>query len=78
MIVFTGGIGENNYSTREKICENMEYLGLNFDKDKNKETILGKEGFVSLEDSKIKVLVISTNEELVIARDTKSLIGNKG
>ncbi len=75
-IVFTGGIGENNVLTRELICKNLEYLNINIDLEKNKEIVFGREGFVNTEDSKIKILVLSTDEELLIARDTKESIKN--
>lgn len=73
-IVFTGGIGENNRSIREKICADMEYAGAKISKTKNDEIVFGKEGVISEEDSVVKILVVATDEELVIARDTKGLI----
>ncbi|MDR0676551.1 MAG: acetate kinase [Elusimicrobiota bacterium] len=73
-IVFTGGIGENSYFPRELICKDLENLGIKIDVEKNKNTILGKEGFINKKDSNIKILVLSTDEELVIARDTKDII----
>ncbi len=76
-IVFTAGLGENQYKHREAICKNLEFLGVKFDSVKNAETRLGKDGMISTEDSKIKVYVIPTNEELVIARDTKEIINNR-
>ncbi len=69
-IVFTAGVGENGPSHREAVCENLSYLGVKIDKNKNNELIRGKEGKFSTEDSKIDVFVIPTNEELLIARDT--------
>ncbi|MDD3428707.1 MAG: acetate kinase [Oscillospiraceae bacterium] len=72
-VVFTGGIGENDQPVREKACADMEYLGLKIDTEKNK--IRGQEILdISAPDSKVKVLVICTNEELMIARDTKALV----
>jgi len=71
-IVFTAGLGENSISNREAICENLEFMGVKIDKDKN--NTRGKETIVSTDDSKVKVLVIPTNEELMIARDTVSLL----
>lgn len=74
-LVFTGGIGENAFESRESIAENMEYLGIDFDKKKN----AGSRGeFIDLatKDSKVRVLVIPTNEELVIARETKEVVEN--
>lgn len=72
-IAFTAGIGENASNLREKICEGLEYLGVNFDKEINSKRI---EGIVELtkENSKVKVYKVPTNEELVIARDTFALI----
>lgn len=70
-IVFTAGLGENSISMREDICEGLEGLGIAIDKEKN--NVRGKETVVSTDDSKVKILVIPTNEELVIARDTAAL-----
>ena len=73
LIVFTGGIGENNPRLRRRICENLTYLGLKFDYDRNageKED----EMMITLPDSKVKVAVIATNEELMIARDTMHIV----
>lgn len=71
-IVFTGGIGENQINIRKKICENLEWMGLKLDLEKN--NVRGEEIKVSTEDSKVAAYIIPTNEELVIARDTKALI----
>jgi len=71
-IVFTGGIGENSDVTRRMICENMEYFGIKIDENKNK--VRGKQADISADDSRTKVLVIPTNEELMIALDTVALI----
>ncbi len=71
-IIFTAGLGENSPETREAVCKGLEFLGAVLDKSKNK--IRGKEAEISTEDSKTKIFVIPTNEELVIARDTKALI----
>jgi acetate kinase len=71
-IVFTGGIGENSVTMRQMICNDMEYFGLKIDEQKN--NVRGKQANISTEDSKTKVLVIPTNEELMIALDTVSLI----
>ncbi len=73
-IVFTAGVGENQWPHREAVCENLAFLGLEIDKDINRNTVLGKEGKISKDSSKISVYVIPTNEELVIARDTKKLL----
>ena len=71
-IVFTAGLGENSASNREAICEGLEFMGAKIDSEKN--NVRGKEVVVSTDDSKVKVLVIPTNEELMIARDTVSLV----
>lgn len=70
-LVFTAGVGENGYDVRENICKNLDFFGIKMDVEKNK--VRGKEVDVSAADSKIKILVIPTNEELVIARDTLEL-----
>ena len=70
-LVFTAGVGENGYDVRERICENLDYLGIKLDPEKNK--VRGKEVDVAAEDSKVRIFVIPTNEELVIARDTYNL-----
>jgi acetate kinase len=74
LIVFTAGIGENNARLRRRICENFAYLGLKFDHDANAN--VSGDTIISLPDSKIKVAMICTNEELVIARDTMHLVQN--
>lgn len=73
-IVFTAGVGENQTSHRAEICKYLEFAGVKLDSQKNEEMVHGKEGEISAADSKIKVFVIPTNEELVIARDTKALV----
>ncbi|MCK5370748.1 MAG: acetate kinase, partial [Cyclobacteriaceae bacterium] len=69
MIVFAGGIGENDDRVREAICKNFGYLGLEFDSEKNR-GLRAQEAIISKPNSKIKVLVVPTNEELVIAKET--------
>ncbi|NLY77363.1 MAG: acetate kinase [Tissierellia bacterium] len=71
-LVFTAGIGENSSTIREKICEGLECINIRLDIELNK--VRGKEAIVSSEDSQVKVLVIPTNEELMIARDTVNLV----
>lgn len=71
-VVFTAGLGENSSSMRAKICENMEALGIKVDLDKN--FTRGVEADVSTKDSKVRVLVIPTNEEVMIARDTYEIL----
>lgn len=72
-IIFTGGIGENDIETRGNICKHLVFLGAELDLSKHLVT-RGKEAIISTDDSKVKLMVIPTNEELVIARDTKELI----
>ena len=72
LIVFTAGIGENNSRLRRRVCENFNYIGLKFDYEANLAT--GKDVLISCPDSKVKVAVITTDEELVIARDTMHLV----
>jgi acetate kinase len=75
-IVFTGGIGENSPVIRERICENLGILGITVDRKKNHAIIGGKEGVISTPKGKLKVLVIPTNEEILIARDTLRTVKN--
>ena len=71
-IVFTAGIGENSCDLRYNICEGLEYMGVKMDAEKNK--VRGKETDVSADDSKVKIFIIPTNEELMIARDTEEIV----
>ena len=71
-VVFTAGIGENSSMIRKEISESMEFMGIKIDNSKN-DGLRGKEAIISADDSKVKVLVVPTNEELMIARDTKKL-----
>ncbi|MDH8676662.1 acetate kinase [Fusibacter bizertensis] len=71
-IVFTAGLGENGVESREEICKNLEFMGAVLDPVKNK--VRGKEAFVNTDDSKVKIMVVPTNEELTIARDTLELV----
>ncbi|MDF2531324.1 MAG: acetate kinase [Clostridia bacterium] len=71
-IIFTAGLGENSDVVRETICKDMDFLGIKIDTQKNK--VRGKLTDISAEGSKVKVLIVPTNEELMIARDTKTLI----
>ena len=72
-VLFTGGIGENAFDVREKVCENMEFFGIKLDKEANN-GLRGQLKKISAEDSKVQVWVVPTNEELLIARDTLALI----
>lgn len=73
VLVFTAGIGENSPIIREKVCSDMDYLGIKIDKSKNDNFKRGSISDISASDSKVKVLVIPTNEEYMIALDTKEL-----
>ena len=73
-LVFTAGIGENTWQVRKMICEKMDYFGFRSDKERNSKKNDGTIHDISAADSKVKVLVIPTNEELVIARETKELL----
>ena len=72
VITFTAGVGEKGPISREAICKQLEFLGVKLDEEKNK--IRGEEVEISAQDSKIKVFVVPTNEELMIARETKKQI----
>ncbi len=71
-IIFTGGIGENQINIRKGICEQLQFMGVEIDVDAN--NIRGEEKVISKENSKVKVYIIPTNEELMIAKETKRLI----
>jgi acetate kinase len=74
-VIFTAGVGENSASLRAEIVKGMEFMGINLDPEKNKTR--GKEAFISTDNSPVKIMVIPTNEELVIAMDTASLVSGK-
>ena len=74
-IVFTGGIGENVGHIRKAAVEGLEYMGVKLDDEKNATT--RNDGFIEAADSKVKIMVVKTNEELAIARDTLELCGKK-
>ena len=74
-IVFTGGIGENNPRLRSKVAKKLEFLGLTVDEEINaRAKVTSDENDITTSDSKVKILVIPTNEELMIARDTLELV----
>jgi acetate kinase len=73
ILVFTGGVGENQWRTREAVCENMEFMGIHLDKEKNK-NVRSIEAVITTDDSPVKVVVIPTDEELMIALDTLNLL----
>ena len=73
IVVFTAGVGENQSSMRAEVCRNMEWMGIKLDEEKNK-TVRGVEAVISAPDSKVTVVVIPTDEELMIASDTMALL----
>ncbi len=73
-IVFTAGLGENSVTMRDKICQGLEYLGTRVDPVKN--NLRGKAAEISVDGAKVKIFVIPTNEELVIAKDTEQICAN--
>lgn len=73
-IVFTGGIGENADDMRATICKKLTFLGIDIDEPYNATLVKGKEGEISTKDSNVRVFVLPTNEELLIARDTKTIV----
>jgi acetate kinase len=73
LLIFTGGIGENAYETRENICRDLEYMGLEFDKQVNNGS-RGKELVISKKGSRVTVMVVPTNEEFVIASETRDIV----
>ena len=72
IIVFTGGVGENQASARWAACEGLEFMGIKLDAERNK--VRGEEAIISTDDSQVKVVVIPTDEELMIASDTMSIL----
>ncbi len=73
LIIFTGGVGENDFEVRANVCREMEFMGINFDFDKN-HGLRGKNEILTKPDSRVKVMTVSTNEELVIALDTLEIV----
>ena len=71
-IIFTAGVGENDIAMRDIICNDLGNLGIKLDLVKNK--VRGKEMIISRDDSKVKIILIPTNEELMIARDTYNIV----
>ncbi len=71
-IIFTGGVGENQIKIREGICKNLEFMGVNIDEDRN--NVRSEEKLISKDSSKVRIYVIPTNEELMIAKETMRLI----
>ena len=77
VIIFTAGLGENDYMVRQMVCEEMEYLGVHFDKEFNATCPRGKTAVLSTPDSPVKVILFPTDEEYMIAQDTYRLITKK-
>lgn len=75
IIVFTAGVGENQYGVRRGICEGLEWMGVKFDKEKN-DKVRAEEAIISTPDSKVTVCLIPTDEELMISLDTMNLVQN--
>jgi acetate kinase len=75
-LIFTGGIGENSPTIRQRICAGLAWLGIAADESRNAQIFGGREGEIGTPDSRIKTFVIPTNEELLIARDTVRCIKN--
>ncbi|MDE7109873.1 MAG: acetate kinase [Muribaculaceae bacterium] len=73
IIVFTGGVGENQIGTRERICKQLAFMGVTFNEEANK--VRGEEIEISGKDSKVHVVVIPTDEEMMIAQDTAAIVG---
>ena len=76
IIVFTGGVGENQTGVRENVCAPLGFMGVELDTELNA-TIRGKEVVISTPASKVKVVVIPTDEELMIARDTEAIVNGR-
>ncbi len=74
-IIFTAGVGENSASQRLAIASGLEFMGVKMDAEAN--NVRGKEAVISAPDSKVKVLLIPTNEELMIATDTAAIVSGK-
>jgi acetate kinase len=73
VVIFTGGVGENGWETRQEVSQGLEFMGIDFDVEKNTK-LRGKEAIISKPGSKATVMVVPTNEELVIAEDTYEIV----
>ena len=73
-IVFTGGIGENGFWLRSKVCSYLGYMGVSINEALNQQTVKGAEAELSNSDDRVRVFVLATNEELMIARDTQKIV----
>lgn len=76
ILVFTGGVGENQINCRADVCKGLEYMGVHIDEEYNK-TLRGKEAIISTPESKVKVVIIPTDEEFMIASDTMQILSEK-
>jgi acetate kinase len=76
LLVFTGGVGENQWSTREAVCSDMEFMGICLDKDKN-HGLRGEEAIISTPGSRVTVMIVPTDEEYTIASDTMDILSRK-
>ena len=76
LLIFTGGVGENDFNARKMICSDMEYMGIEFDVEKNNEK-KNQDVIISKPTSRVTVMVVTTDEELVIATDTKNIVTSK-
>jgi acetate kinase len=73
VVIFTGGVGENGWETRQEVASGLEFMGIEFDVEKNTK-LRGKEVIISKPGSRVTVMVVPTNEELVIAQDTFEIV----
>ena len=76
ILVWTGGVGENQWETRRVVCQDMEYMGMKIDVQKN-DRMRGEEMVISTPDSKVTVIVVPTDEEFMIASDTMEILNHK-
>ena len=74
LLVFTAGVGENRAALRSDVCSGLEFLGIKLDEQINSETFGGKSQVISAPDSRVKVVVVATDEEYMIARDTYDIL----
>jgi acetate kinase len=72
LLVFTGGIGENGIAFRQAVCDRMDYAGIRLDPERNQ--VRGKQATISADDSRVRIMVIPTNEELIVARQTRDVL----
>ena len=75
VLVFTGGIGENQVGFRAAVCEAMDYAGIELDADRNQ--VRAQEATISRDDSRVRIMVIPTNEELIVARQTSEVLNEQ-